>query len=198
MHLFNKGWGASDEDVLNYAKNKLSKTSEPFLAYIITMTSHASFTNASHYYNNPAYSNIDDELVKNYFNSVSYVDVTLKNFISDIRKTMPNTYIFIWGDHTPAIERPLYSQASLSFDGKYFEFVPLFILTPDSKVYQENEKVASFLDIAPTILNASGANYTIFSDGDNLLDFNNDRPSSIPFKAGSYSKKILYKNILNK
>lgn len=197
MGLRNKGWGASDEDVLNFAFKKLQRVKSPFLAYIITMSSHASFTNASNYYNNSFYNDISDDLVKNYFNSVSYVDVTLEKFVTSIRKTFPNTYIFIWGDHTPAINKPLYKQASLSFDKKYFEFVPLFIITPDNKTYTETSSVASFLDISPTVLNASGVSFSIYTDGMDLLNPDNVLVHPIPFKNNFYSRIELYDKIVH-
>lgn len=197
MKLRNKGWGASDEDVLDFTLDKLHKVEPPFLTYTITMSSHASFTNASHYYNNDLYDDIEDELVKNYFNSVSYVDMVLKDFITEVKKTFPNTYIFIWGDHTPAIKKPLYTQASFSFDGKYFEFVPLFIVTPDNKTYIETSSVASFLDIAPTILKASQASFSINTDGIDLLNPDNTLTHPIPFKHKFYSRTELYEKIVN-
>lgn len=195
MYLTNKGWGASDGDVLDFAFDKFKKIDHPFLAYIITMTSHASFTNASHYYNNPLLSDIKDDLVKNYFNSISYVDTVLSDFITKVRKEMPNTYIFIWGDHTPAIQKPMYAQASMSFDKKYFEFVPLLIVTPDNQIHSEDSFVASFLDISPTVLNASGISFSINSDGMDLLNPDNPDDHLIPFKNKFYSRKQLYENI---
>ena len=198
MHLKNKGWGASDSDVLDFVKDKLNSIDSPFLAYIITLTSHASFTNARNYYNNKNYDDIKDNLVKEYFNSVSYVDTTLKEFVSYVQKNIPNTYIFIWGDHTPAVRRkPLYSDAHMSFESRFFEFVPLFIITPDNVQHYEHSRVASFLDIAPTILEACGGEYSIYSDGNDLLDFKNDNFSSVPFKGGIFSREVLFSEISN-
>ena len=198
MHLSNKGWGASDGDVFDFAKKELLEISKPFFSYIITMTSHASFTNASHYYNNADYNDISDVVVHNYFNSVSYVDMEIENFVTYIKENIPDTYVFIWGDHTPQINKPLYSQAALSFDSRYFEFVPLIILTPNDMTYKEDSKVACFLDIAPTILNACGVKYSIYSDGDDLLDFNRDNSSLIPFKDGLFSREKLFEKLTNK
>ena len=196
MFLKHVGWGAPDKDVLDFATDKILKNKKPTFSYIITMTSHASFKSVYNYYTNHDYDNINDEVVKNYFNSVSYVDKTLEEFVTNIREQNPNTYVLIWGDHTPAINKPDYSQASLSYDGKYFEFIPLFILTPDNLVYRENSRVASFLDIAPTILELSGIKYNYKTDGDNLLDFDN-HDSKIPFKGNYYSKSDLFNLISN-
>jgi phosphoglycerol transferase MdoB-like AlkP superfamily enzyme len=50
MGLKDVGWGAPDEDVLNYAFQHFSNMKTPFISYIITMTSHGPFTNAGNYY----------------------------------------------------------------------------------------------------------------------------------------------------
>jgi lipoteichoic acid synthase len=194
MQLKNVGWGAPDSDVFKYCKNYLKDIKQPFLSYIITISSHGPFTNAKLYYNNNLYDDIKDTLVKNYFNSMSYADESIKNFVSNIEASYKNTYIFIWGDHTPNISTDLYKQASFTIDNKYFEFVPLIIITPDKKVYNENKSVASFLDISPTILSQSGIKYEIKSNGVNLINFTGNSP--IPFKGSDYDRKYLYNKII--
>ena len=152
------------------------------------------FTSANNYYNNSDYDSIDKDVVKNYFNSISYVDKSLESFIKQVRSTMPNTYIFIWGDHTPDINYEEYTQASYSSGDKYFEFVPLIIITPDNKKYKEENSVASFLDISPTILKISGAKYNLLSDGSNLIDPQQGN-KEIPFKENLYNSKDIFDEI---
>lgn len=194
MNLKDVGWGAPDSQVFNYVENYLKNVKQPFVSYTITMTSHGPFTNASNYYNNHLYDDIKDETVRNYFNSMSYVDQSIKDYVAYIESNFPNTYVFIWGDHTPGINTDLYKQASLTTDDKYFEFVPLLIVTPDKKVYKEEQKVASFLDISPTILSASGVDFNIKSNGLNLIN-PDEAPGTIPFKSGSYDRTLLFNRI---
>jgi len=196
MGLANVGWGAPDADVLNFAYDTLSNINQPFFSYLITMTSHGPFTNASNYYNNGDYNDILDETTKNYMNSISYVDQSLENFVTRVQANFKNTYVIIYGDHTPNVDTDIYEQASFSMDNKYFEFVPLIIVTPDNKQYRENNNVASFLDISPTILKASGIEFSISSDGQNLLKPENIE-NEVPFKEGFYDRKFLHDQIIN-
>lgn len=194
MKLKDEGWGAPDNKVFNYALERLKSVSSPFLSYIITMTSHGPFTNAGYYYHNEEYDDIKDVTVKDYFNSLSYVDKSIKDFVSAIRSTKKDTNILIWGDHTPNVNNELFKQASFMYENKYFEFVPLFILTPDKKVYKETKKVASFLDVSPTIMGASGVPYEIKSNGLDLLK-NSSSKSDIPYKGSNYNREFLYSKI---
>lgn len=197
MGLQHVGWGAPDSQVFDYTMDKLKGQHEPFLYYVITMSSHGPFTNARNYYNNSDYDDIKDETVRNYFNSISYVDQAINDFVTDIRNQHKNTYVFIWGDHTPGINADLYKQASFIQDEKYFEFTPLIIITPDNRSYMETKKVASFLDIAPTVLYASGVPFSEKTDGLNLLDYSNT-DGKIHFKGSDYDRYYLFDKITGK
>jgi len=194
MELDHIGWGAPDNEVFRYALNVIKNQPEPFFSYIITMTSHGPYTNARHYYNNSSFDGIKNEVVRNYFNSMSYVDHTIEEFVSGIKSNQKNTYIFIWGDHTPNIDNSYYKQSSFSMDDKYFEFVPLIIITPDNKTYFENRNTASFLDFAPTILQISGIPFNYKTNGRNLSDIHKE-PDKIPYRGTEYDRSFLYEKI---
>ncbi len=188
-------WGLPDNKVLDYTYSYLKKEDNPFFSYTITMTSHTPFDFAAQYgYNNGNYDDINDKEVKGYFNSFSYVDKSIEEFVNNIRNNFSDTYIIIYGDHTPGIDKDDYKSSSVLYDSKYFEFVPLFILTPNNQKYKEEKKVGSFLDMAPTILNAAKQPYSIKSDGDNLLNIE-ENGGMIPFKGGTYSRTELFKAI---
>lgn len=194
MKYIDEGWGAPDDKVFSFAFDKMTNSKEPFLSYIITMTSHGPFESARNYYNNNSYDGIEDELVKNYFNSMNYVDNSIKDFVSKIQAQLPNTYVFIYGDHTPNIHTEEYYQASFFKGDKYFEFVPLFIITPDNQKHLENSVVASFLDISPTILSSSKVPYTVYSTGINLLR-GNKNSLKLPLKSEAFDRTWLYDSI---
>jgi len=162
MHLKEEGWGASDADVFGFIKNKLKMQAKPFLYYIITMSSHEPFYYAGKYFHNQEYDDIDKSIVKGYFNSLSYVDRCLEELVTYVKGNFPNTYIFIFGDHSSIL--------GSRFLFKNF-YVPLFIITPDNKRYIEARQVVSTLDLAPTILSASQISFSINSEGVNLLDY---------------------------
>jgi len=197
MGLKDVGWGAPDKDVLNYAFLHMSKMNSPFISYIITMTSHGPFTNAGKYYENNAFEEVENVNIKNYFNSMSYVDKVLEDFVTRIKNKFKNTYILIYGDHTPSIRDREYMQASFDYDGKYFEFVPLFIITPDGMKYTEKSRIVSMLDFSPTLLKLSGVEFRVKSDGVNLLDFNSEW-KGIEYKNVVYKREFLYKMVEGK
>ena len=195
MGLKDVGWGAPDNDVFSYAENRLKNEKQPFFAYTITMTSHGPFTNADNYYNNAVYDDVKDPTARNYMNSMSYVDQSVASYVNYIRANFKNTYIFILGDHTPNVNSGDYRQTSFTEGDKYFEFVPLIIVTPDNRQYREDNIAASFLDIAPTIANASGVPYSIDSDGMDLLNRTEENNNRIPYKGESFDRSYLLEKI---
>ncbi|MDP4092957.1 MAG: LTA synthase family protein [Bacillota bacterium] len=196
MKLKDNGWGASDGSLLDYVQNYMKTEKTPFFNYIITLTMHRPFSEADNYYHNKNYDDIDNNESKGYFNSVSYTDQTLSRFVNYVKENYRNTYIFIWGDHTPKITTDYYKQSSFVTSGKYFEFVPLIIITPDNKIYKEDKFVASFLDLGPTILDISGVPFNIRSDGEDLMK-GLDSHKTIPFKGTEYDRAYLFEKIKN-
>jgi len=194
MKLKEVVWGAPDENVLNFMTGKLKTAKQPFFFYIITMSSHEPFTFIEPYFRTKKFDGIKDARSKNYLTCLAYVDGVLKKFIGMIQSQYPDTYIIIFGDHTPGIFKGYYRQASLRFNDIYFEFVPLFIITPDNRVHYEKKRAVSFLDIAPTILAASNRPYEIKSFGMDLLaDTAEWKP--VPFRGQLYKREFLYKMI---
>jgi lipoteichoic acid synthase len=194
MRLPEIGWGASDESVFDFVKSQMLHQKQPFLYYCITMSSHEPFVFVKPYYRNSAFDDIKDGPVRNYLNSMSYVDNMLKKFIPAVRNTCPNMIIFIYGDHTPSLPKCGYQKALITLKGQPLEFVPLLIVTPENTVYREKRLAASFLDIAPTVLAAGRCKGTIQSYGLNLLSLPT-QDKGIPYRMNIYSRKSLYGNI---
>jgi lipoteichoic acid synthase len=194
MGLREVGWGVPDRAVFDFVKTRLLSQREPFFYYIITMTSHEPFTLARPYYQNNFFHTIRNESTRDYFNVMSYVDREIQEIVRSVQNSHPNTYLFIFGDHTPIIQKDVYQRASFIADGRVFEFVPLFIVTPDSRVSRETASAGSFTDIAPTMLAASGIPYTLRSNGADLLK--DPLPNSIiPYRGMAYSRSELFKKI---
>jgi phosphoglycerol transferase MdoB-like AlkP superfamily enzyme len=194
MKLNHVGWGAPDHHLGSFVVDYLKQVEPPFISYIITMSSHGPFTNVNYYSPDSRYQDIQDETARNYIHSMSYVDKSLSDIVSNIRSTFANTYIFIFGDHAPGIKNDDYKQASIITEERNFEFVPLFIVTPDNKRYVETCKAASMLDIAPTVLQISDIKYTIKTDGENLFN-SGGLANKVPFRRGLYDRSYLYKII---
>jgi lipoteichoic acid synthase len=169
MGLTERSWGASDGDVFCFVQKKLTTQKSPFFYYIITMSSHEPFNFTQSYFSTKAYEEIKVEVVKNYYIAMTYVDEELKKLTEYILKNNPNVFIIIYGDHTPAIKKNIYKCASFVDNNRLFEFVPCFIITPQKRLHQEKRRIASFLDIAPTVLQASKIPFTLKSNGEDLL-----------------------------
>lgn len=197
MKLKESGWGAPDHEVYDFVLKYTKGLKEPFFDYIITMSSHMPFENTAGYYRNDRYDGIGDSTVRNYYTVMSYVDQSIRDFTDKVLKEYPGAYILIWGDHTPGIESDEYRQASYTLQGDYYEFVPFIMLTPDGKTYCESRNAATFLDIAPTILDAAGIEYSYRTDGIDLAAPPEKLPE-IPFKGKSHSREELYNNIAGK
>jgi lipoteichoic acid synthase len=194
MGLREVGWGVPDKAVFDFVKTRLLSRSEPFFYYIITMTSHEPFTLARSYYRNNFFHKIRNETTRDYFDVMSYVDREIQEIVRSVTTNYPNTYLFIYGDHTPVLQKDVYKRASFIADSRIFEFVPLFIVTPDSRVFRENTCAGSFADIAPTMLAASGIPYTLRTNGTDLLK--NPLPNTIiPYREMVYSRADLFRKI---
>jgi len=170
MKLKEYGWGAKDEDVFNFVKDKLKGQKQSFMYYIITMSSHEPFNNVRLYYSNKYYDDIEERIARDYFNSISYADKALQEFISFVKNNIPDTYIFIFGDHAFYSESHMFKHAA-AYNHYPIMAVPLIIVTPENKKYAENSKAASMLDMGLTVLKASNVSFEISAKGVDLLDF---------------------------
>ena len=187
-------WGALDHEVFEAMMEMMVQEQDPFLYYCITMTTHAPFGFIEDHYlplNAAAFAN---PLVYNYFNSFAYLDHYLERLIHEISDRFPDTYIFLFGDHTAAIEAEEYSSSGIVYDYKYFEFVPLFILTPERESYLETQLAPSFLDIGITILEAAGVPYSIQTFGETLLNLG-CLEKKVPFSGAEYDRAFLFQLI---
>lgn len=195
MELEHEGWGAPDGKVFDFVISKLDQNQEPFFYYIITMSSHEPFDRVSDYYNNHSFDDLDSKATRDYFISMSYVDGQLERFINYVMNNFPETYIFIYGDHTPRLKTTSYENAACDIGTEYSEFVPLIIIVPSGQQLEEKDKVASFLDLGLTVLEASGVNFRIKSRGENLLGESLDK--CIPFVKDCYEREYLFEGALN-
>ena len=192
MHLKKSGWGAADGDVFKFVQNCIAGQKKHFFYYVITMSSHEPFTHSRSYCNDARFDNIPEKLARDYMNSIAYTDQALQSFVEAVMKAAPNTYIFIYGDHTPYIinEGP-FRRSEVLLDGRGLEFVPLFIITPDHKKYVEKKRIASYLDFAPTVLSASGASGEMRVNGVNLLQLPLVE-DKVVYRYRTYNRKQLF------
>lgn len=193
MGLREKGWGAPDGDVFDYVLATLKKQKGPFFYYIITMSSHGPYHSVPQYYKPARPFKGVSAMERKYLTSISYVDQQLERFVRAVR-SISDCYIIIYGDHpdlyVPA-EQQSFPRSLTLHDGIAYKFVPLYILTPDNSRYLEKRLCASFLDIAPTILQTSGCSFSIKTYGKNLLRYPlaND---TVPYMGSSFNRRELH------
>ncbi len=189
-------WGAPDGKVLDKVALKVrNNDTTPFYYHTITMSSHEPFIFTGPYFKADKFNSIPDKLPRNYFTSIAYVDSVVSNFVNTVRHQKPNTVFFIFGDHTPAIkDNKYYTQAAYKDNGLYFEYVPLIIITPDSKKHFEKKRAVSFLDIAPTALLSANVPFTMSSLGQNLLE-PDSLTSEIPYRGVNFSREELFNKV---
>jgi phosphoglycerol transferase MdoB-like AlkP superfamily enzyme len=170
MQLPEEGWGASDEAVFDFILHRTESLDPPFYYHIITMSSHGPFNLVENYYQNELFDDVERRVEHDYLLSMNYVDQQLQYFIGTMREMAPDTYFFIYSDHSIKFEGDHYQPNSRTvLDGNKIEFVPLLIISPDDTSILMEEKAAAFLDLGLTVLEAAGVEARIRSFGDNLL-----------------------------
>ena len=190
MMLPSAGWGAPDKAVFDYVLETLPKKRRPFFAHVITMSSHFPYNSVDQYYTDERFSDIPAKEARSYFNSMSYVDKALEEFVEKLRK-MDNTTIIIYGDHAASrMVGKYFTAAKFSIRTNVLEFVPCVIITPTATAYRERNRVPTFLDMAPTILDIAGIGCTYATSGQSLLQTPIE-DSQIPLRGSLYLRSYL-------
>ena len=173
----NNEWGVFDEYIYDYVYELLSKTSQPQFITTLSTTNHPPYQIPEDYKAAPvtitpqvAKRMLKDEAItKHLFITFQYANDALGRFISKIRnsKLRDNTIIAITGDHnTWALFN--YKQDELHW--RYA--VPFMLYLPPKlkqKVYIEEQRFGSHLDILPTLHALAIPQAKISSVGNNLL-----------------------------
>ncbi|MEJ6950198.1 LTA synthase family protein [Natronospora cellulosivora (SeqCode)] len=152
--------GLNDYDFFHQSLDLLEGTEEPFFAFFISLTSHTPFYFYPPEQAKEEFSNIDNRLVQDFFNSIAFLDKSMEMFFQGLeeRGLKEDTLFIIYSDHESDINTELYSSPrnfNLKRNVKAPEHVPLLIIHPDIES-GINERLASFTDIAPTILDILG------------------------------------------
>ncbi len=161
MNLEESYLGINDYDFFKQSLDHLEDSKEPFFAYMITVTSHTPFDFYPEDQSIEEYSDIKNKFVADYFNSISFLDKSLKMFFEELerRGLIEDTLVVIYGDHEAGVEEKEYqSSSSFEVDKKIQgpEHIPLLIKHPDLET-GIIEKTGTVTDIAPTILDIIGA-----------------------------------------
>ncbi|MGM0414673.1 MAG: LTA synthase family protein [Bacillota bacterium] len=180
--------GINDYDFLKQSVDFLEEAEEPFFAYFITVTSHTPFRFYPEEFEQEEFEDLNSQLVRDFFNSLSFVDHSLEMFFKELEEKDLNddTLFIIYSDHEAAIETQEYS-SSVNFkvnkNVKEPEQIPLIIKHPDIENGTIN-KTGTVSDIPPTILDIIGVNkipdefigYSMMHSEDNPVLFIHEIP----------------------
>jgi phosphoglycerol transferase MdoB-like AlkP superfamily enzyme len=177
---FQNAWGVSDEDLYNKAVKEANKSYEaktPFFFHIMTTSNHRPYTYLD--------GKIDIPPGTGREGAVKYTDYALNQFVQNakMQKWFDDTIFVIVADHCAGSA----GKVGLPVD-KYH--IPLFIYSPKYITPGEVSKVASQIDIAPTLLSLLNVSYKSYFFGRNILSNDFVERALI----GNYQKLGLYKN----
>ncbi|MFW6230210.1 MAG: LTA synthase family protein [Halanaerobium sp.] len=209
--------GINDYDFFSQSLDYLEEAKEPFFAQFITVSSHTPFNFYPEDEEIDDYNDISSKIVKDYFNSMAFVDKSLEMFFSELEKMgLKNDTLFvIYSDHTADINKEEYSSGN-NFDIdkniKEPENVPLMITHSDINK-DSIDKTGTHVDISPTIIDILGYDQnpsqflgnSLLEEGENPVLFLHEIPQilykeqlflHIPSKPENEKEfqKISYKN----
>ena len=154
--------GINDYDFLKQSVDFLEEAEEPFFAYFITVTSHTPFNFYPEEFKQEEFKNLNSQLAKDFFNSLSFVDHSLEMFFEELdkRNLKDDTLFIIYSDHQAAIETEEYSSSvdfNVNRNLKEPEQIPLIIKHPNIENGTIN-KAGTVTDLPLTILDILGVN----------------------------------------
>ena len=156
---FENAWGVCDEDLFNKAIKEFNdsyKNRRPFFAEIMTTSNHRPYTYPDGRVDIPSHTGRDG--------AVKYTDYAIGKFIDDAKKEpwFKDTVFVIVADHCAN------SAGKVKLPVKKYE-IPLLIYSPAHIVPQKIDKLASQIDIAPTVLGLLNFSYTTNFFGKDIL-----------------------------
>jgi len=163
---FSNTWGICDEDLFMRAikeSDDAYRDGKLFFNMLITTSNHRPFTYPDGKINFPSSK-------KNKLYVVKYTDYAIGRLITEARKKpwFDNTIFVIVADH------PAGNSSKKFLNPKHYR-VPLIIYAPTILAPQKIDKLASQIDVAPTLLGLMNMSYTSRFYGTNLMKESPDR-----------------------
>lgn len=199
LHIYEEGsfdaskrsdvWGISDLHLFEEANKVLASQDKPFLAVIQTSGSHRPYTIPD---DNRGFEPVilSEEEAKRHgfaslaeFNAFRFMDHSIGLFISQAKKEkyFDDTVFVFWGDHGVAGSAPHIPKAEEQLSLTHFH-VPFVIYAPGLGVKgQSIDKIASELDILPTVAALTSTSYLNTTLGRDLFDHKLDSEGRYAF-----------------
>ena len=167
-------WGIWDEPFLQFSKSILDNKNEPFLATIFTLTSHEPYIIPD------KFKGIFDEGYLPIHKCVGYTDYSIRQFFKSIEKSrwFENTIFIFTSDHTNQSYFKYYQSTVNRFA------TPLLIYKKNSDFKGIDNRLASHLDIYPTVVELIGYKKRFRSWGRSLLSTINEPTFTINYFGG--------------
>ena len=167
-------WGIWDEPFLQFSKSILDNKNEPFLATIFTITSHEPYIIPV------KFEGVFDKGYLPIHKCVGYTDYSIRQFFKSIEKSswFENTIFIFTSDHTNQSYFKYYQSTVNRFAS------PLLIYKKNSDFEGTDTRLASHLDIYPTVAELIGYKKPFRSWGRSLLSSKNESAFTINYFGG--------------
>ena len=167
----NVGWGLSDRDFLEQTARRLATSTQPFAAYLLTLSLHHPFDGFPAHLEELDVGIWDGTPFGNFLHTMHFFDASLAAFVAALEREglAENTVIAIWGDHDAGFpwrtEIAVAMGATHDAAGWYLsQEVPLFIKVPGADLLRGERAVpAGHADVAPTLLALLGIDPTPYA-----------------------------------
>jgi phosphoglycerol transferase MdoB-like AlkP superfamily enzyme len=172
---YDGNWGIYDEPFFRFFAKTLGSSPKPFFATLFSLSSHPPFAIPSEY--KERFKNIKTDKEK----SFAYTDLALSNFFAYVKtkKWYYNTLFVLLPDHTPDAIDPY-------FDTKvsYYK-IPIIFFDPSRNWKGKSEKIASQIDVMPSVLDYLHYDNKFNAFGTSLWRNSNDN-YSVNYRDGIY------------
>lgn len=173
------GFGLSDRSLYTQFVDKLSKEEGPFLAVVPTLSSHGPFDIDEEYRELDLPSELDENKLGGYFQSINYADKQIGLFFELLKEKglLDNTIVVIYGDHGGIHKYYMEDVEASNIEGDWWQEkdskIPLIIYGSDipSKIVEAH---GGQIDIMPTVSYLMGLDTKGYQMGRNLLNTNRD------------------------
>ena len=167
-------WGIWDEPFLQFSKSILDDKNEPFLATIFTLSSHEPYIIPD------KFKGMFDKGYLPIHKCVGYTDYSIRQFFKSIEKSswFENTIFIFTSDHTNQSYYKYYQSTVNRFA------TPLIIYKKNSDFKGVDNRLASHLDIYPTVAELIGYKKPFRSWGRSLFSGKNEPPFTINYFGG--------------
>jgi lipoteichoic acid synthase len=192
------GWGLGDREFLSQSIDDFPKSS-PFYSFMITLTSHHPYPMPEKYHTLNL-DGIDNKLLKDYINSIHYVDKAVEEFVKKLKDKglWDNSVVVFYGDHDAKVleqgnETGLFAteDSDIPIDFLLEENkIPLFIHLPDDDLKGTYPQYGGQIDLGPTLLHLLGIDTkNKYMMGTDLLA---DKKHNVVFSDGSYTNGTVW------